>query len=621
MQLFSWTPSDLIRYKDGGIFRDSKNSPGRKPIYRQNSNAIETMVISIHGNNKNHVAQLVRYLKTAADEAFDYWLPGSSITRPAYLKTAAGSETVYRYAPIYKIEIAGLTDLHFGEYEGGLIVNGGAWTSGFAQVTLTIERGEWSDKIPEEYTNIVNAVNVTNGLFTPTNDISHIYRYDASSDTFSSNLIGASLPYDLFTNPSGTGDRLYIGSASQFTNLVFNLQTAGVGAELSTLFSSSGGLFSEMVYNGMSDGTAGFTLTGIKVITFNPAAFDWQLVTVNGVSRYWIVFVASFGTSWTTVPRQKTSDPTTVYGSSSATIGAIGGDLEALARATITGNSVGVSGRILLGLKEILDGDLFQGYINITTTQDNPDITATIVNEAFTTFGAIGDAPVGSGAIFSPDGAQAISELVNITLGTDTTPYFKGKYRFFLRTQVVDTNDVFNGMVNVSISGSVIYSKSFNLTNNSFGHIYVDLGILNIYDNNPNISSDSITFEIWAGADQTGTLYFYDLVLIPANLSIVDATAETLALGLSTGRYILIDSITSPKDDVLAGVFNSSNDRRMATVSAICNGKFTIPANKSLSLWLTALDTDAGSGSFDMGFLGIISIDVAKQYAFVRHNT
>lgn len=611
----------MIRYKDGGVFRDSKSSTGRKPVYRRNANAIETIVISIHGNNKNHVAQLVRYLKTAADEAFDYWLSDSSIVRPAYLKTAAGSETVYRYAPIYKIEITGLTDLHFGEYEGGLIVNGGAWTSGFVQVTLTVERGEWSNKIPGEYDSVLNSVSVSNSLTNGVNGITHAFRYDDSGASYSSNLIGAGLPYGLFTSPSGTNDVLFIGSDTPFTTLVFNIGTVGAGAGIGYRYSSgSGWPFPEIPEAGVIDNTSGFTLSGIRIVSLNPSEFAWATDTINGVNKYWIAFIINSG-SWSVIPTQQTSDPTDIYGASSATIGALSGDLEALARVTIAGNSATISGRILFGLKEILDGDLFQGYINITDVQDNADIVVTTVDENYTTIGVVGDAPAGTAVIFAPGSAQPLTEIANVSIGADTTPFFKGKFRFFLRAQAVNVGDSFDVTVNVTVSGTTIYSKSVNFTNSTFGHIYADLGILTIYDNNPSFSSDTIIFEIWSNANNAGTIYFYDFVLIPASLAIVDAVAEALALGLATNRYMLIDSIVSPRDDILAGVFNSSNDRRMATVSAVCNGKLSIPNNKSLALWLTAFDTSLGAGSFDIGFLADISIDVARQYAFVRHNT
>lgn len=619
-RLFSWIPTSLVNYKDGGVFRDSKSSPHRKPAYRVNASYVETMTISVHGNDANHVAQLIRALKTMADEAFDYWRADSSIANPAYLKSAAGLETVYRYAPIYKVDVAGLTDLHFDSYEGGLMVNGTAWSSGFTQIILTIERGEWSDKIPGTYSSLISATAVFNQLNAVGNTITHIYRWDASTDTFSSNLFGTTKPYALWPNPSEANDVLFIGASAPFSALFLDIGTVGVGGGIGQgYYISDGGSYpwSEMAEGSIVDGTASFSLSGPRSITIDLGQVTWIASTVNGVSRYWLALGIQNG-GWATIPTQANTDPTSAAGDASASISVIGGDMEALARATIIGASAGGSNRILFGTREIVPSDAFQGYLNISDNQDNADITCVRVDENDTTMGAIADHPAGTGIIFAPNSSLPLTHVADLTIGDATTPSYKGKFRWFIRTKAVNSGDSFNITVKAVVAGVTSFSKTVNVTNNGVAYVYADLGYLNLYDNNPNFSSDDITFEFWISADNAGTLYLYDLVFTPASLTIVDSQSE---VNLQANRYMLLDSIVSPRDDVLAGMFNVANDRRMGTVSAICNGKFTLPHNKSMQLWLTALDADGIVGTFDLDFSATIAIDVAKQYAFVRHDT
>lgn len=147
-QLISWkqvTPS----YKDGGIFVDSQISPGRRPVYRQDAPIVETVRFGLYATAQTTIAQNLEHLRTLSDESFDYWLPGSFITSPVYLKVSVRDEPDFRYAMLYKMEITSeLPDLYSSEFQSGINAEGANYAFGMQDISLTIERSAWLSHIP-----------------------------------------------------------------------------------------------------------------------------------------------------------------------------------------------------------------------------------------------------------------------------------------------------------------------------------------------------------------------------------------------------------------------------------------------------------------------------------------
>ena len=72
-------------------------------------------------------------------------------------------------------------------------------------------------------------------------NISHIFNYDASGGTYSSNLIGASLPYSLFPSSTAVGDAVYFGSqtltdSGPFNSVVLDIGTAAAATSFTILW-------------------------------------------------------------------------------------------------------------------------------------------------------------------------------------------------------------------------------------------------------------------------------------------------------------------------------------------------------------------------------------------------
>ena len=120
----------------------------------------------------------------------------------------------------------------------------------------------------------------------------YIYRYDASTDSFSSNLKYSST-YDYFDDNATVGDILYLGRSnvhSAFDGLVFYIGTAmsGTGITIVPEYYNGSDWVTVVDYK---DDTEQFTATGERIFQFDPTKqTGWSRVNVNGATEIWIRF-------------------------------------------------------------------------------------------------------------------------------------------------------------------------------------------------------------------------------------------------------------------------------------------------------------------------------------------
>lgn len=154
LKLISWKPT-LPGYKEGGLFADSKITPGRRPVHRQEANDIDTIKFGLYGASPDAVSTLLQNLLFECDRAFDYWLPDSTDLLPIYMQGTIGSETNTRYAWVYKAEITGeFPDLYHTEFQTGILVDGYVYACGISNLTLTIERSKFMSNAPGNSSNV-----------------------------------------------------------------------------------------------------------------------------------------------------------------------------------------------------------------------------------------------------------------------------------------------------------------------------------------------------------------------------------------------------------------------------------------------------------------------------------
>jgi len=117
--------------------------------------------------------------------------------------------------------------------------------------------------------------------------ITHIYVDDGGG--FGSNLVNASLPYDLLPSSPQVADALYIGSSDHindggpFSNIVFNLTDVSDVTILWEAWDATG----SWVEMATIDETESLSVTGEKILSIVTPA-NWEEKLVNGVTAYWI---------------------------------------------------------------------------------------------------------------------------------------------------------------------------------------------------------------------------------------------------------------------------------------------------------------------------------------------
>jgi len=91
-----------------------------------------------------------------------------------------------------------------------------------------------------------------------------------------------------FTLLTATTDYIYIGHNATFTGIRFKFGTKGANNTLKVEYSNSSGGYTQLTTNEntLSDGTSNHRRDG--AITFASAPSDWDLATVNLLSKYWI---------------------------------------------------------------------------------------------------------------------------------------------------------------------------------------------------------------------------------------------------------------------------------------------------------------------------------------------
>jgi hypothetical protein len=141
--------------------------------------------------------------------------------------------------------------------------------------------------------------------------ITHIYHYDASLTSFSSNLVGTSTPYALLPSTVQVGDYIAFGAAGAtildgggpFTNILFDISTAA-DITLNWKYMDKFGSLQDL---SVIDNTENFSVLGENIVQLTRDS-TWGDEFINSRRAWWIVAtVATVGS--TTPPQQDTFDP------------------------------------------------------------------------------------------------------------------------------------------------------------------------------------------------------------------------------------------------------------------------------------------------------------------------
>lgn len=138
-----WAPS-FAPYKS--VFADSAMADERRLVYQKKGSTIETISLHIRAQCQDDAIDLLRRIELILVEVRNYWTkPPSANIDPVYIKVKASNETNPRYA----ILLDGRVEGHGDPFAQPFFGTGGAVLS---DLSLLLERGQWSDEIPGQAT-------------------------------------------------------------------------------------------------------------------------------------------------------------------------------------------------------------------------------------------------------------------------------------------------------------------------------------------------------------------------------------------------------------------------------------------------------------------------------------
>jgi len=458
-----------------------------------------------------------------------------------------------------------------------------------------------------------NEVYVTNGFNTA--NLTHIFHYDDGTSTFSSNLLNAELPYDLFPDPLGVDDILYLGISDDndnpqgaFRSIVFDLEpfdsASWVEFVQTRMWTGSWAEPGYLQNNTASSLTYLFRESGVNSIHFQPHTL-WTTTTVNGVSGYWARYsVDTIHNAPATIAQQQNRPPYTVLNSwVDISYDQVLGDIKCIGRGKIqnqSGDNVFVtsssSNRLIIGSRTLLTDDKFTPYLNCTNTQNPPGITVVAGDD--TVLGTANTQTAnGEEAVFTSTDTNNATRIT-WTIDETVTQSYYGNFRVFLRAHhvTIPGPSVPYSKANIRIStgsGGVQFTGeqvSF-LTDNAWE--LLDLGTIRIPASTIFLSTekpDSVTLELQLQGS-TPVPYVidcYDLVLMPItewSIDIIDkANVENSILG--HGQYLEIDSTQQQRTTpVRSLVKNVLSDNISSIYQSLTNGRFGLQANKNQRLY------------------------------------
>lgn len=633
----------ISEWKNGGIYSDNPLTDGSVPIDRSYSNFEEKITVHITGTSQNNVITNLRSLFNLLDKSINYFT--ENLATPVYLSAKGDTETGARYAVIVGYKIDKLPDQFIGPFLNGGKQSGlSAYTSIYKSVELILQRGHWLDNVPgssdsisisNQYTyngttygqSASSSVPILLSSRRAEANITHVYRFDNSASSWSGNQVGT-LPFNLLPTSTTASDAVYIGIQSTltdsgpFSNVVFNVGTAAsgitgdweywTGVAWATIIGVDA---TRTTPSTTMSGQVPFTKTGVGFIEFRNPMGTGNLLTILGgsapnITGYWIRFRVTSVSSPVT-PTQQTNGlffanrPYIDINSAS-----IGGDIPTLSKLIINGKSGArdysssathyTASSIWLGVRKYSKGSLFTPYINIADEQNPSGITVSaysgVVNEPgstqYSSVGRVGSVTVTAG---TTNGSG-----IDIEFASTIANHFFGKFRVFLR-YVMATNVPYGDV----LSSMTVYTSECDLSQSDTKVLQyrttaiptvADFGLVNLIGSNQianstatDTSSFSIKFAITNNNASNVTIYFTDLILIPADESIIEIREllnDATGAGFDYSKNLEIDNLTYPEKSVRAITKNVSTNVINGIFRPINSKGLEIPTERCLLCFL-----------------------------------
>lgn len=395
--------------------------------------------------------------------------------------------------------------------------------------------------------------------------LTHIYTYDASLTTYSSNLVTAALPHNLMPAAPAPNDILYLGIESGgalatgwFDNVLFDIGTAAVGSYTITWEYWSGATWSTLTVTDNTIGTARtFDRYGVCSVHWTPPS-GWATTSINGTTAYWVRARISSFTSMTTVPQQANRN---IYTNivNWIDVPTIGGTIPALSRLQLEniGDKDGFGGsapnlyvsRYLLGARTVSRGENFESIINLSDRQAVAGVTISLSGA----IGTYASTTSSTGRAIRATAFTTASTLFTLQLDEALTSQYIGRFMLFFRVNMVNAGSgtTFSVLANYGSGGG---QKTYTLPQTAVVTVgfppLFPVGILTVGSGVVKASESynqlQLVFRAEAVAN-TVDMYLHEVIFIPIDEWIMDTgfSYASSVYGspayIEAGRYLDLD--------------------------------------------------------------------------------
>lgn len=429
--------------------------------------------------------------------------------------------------------------------------------------------------------------------------------YDASTAVYTPSIVSPQ-PQNLFPQPLGVGDRLFIGADYPFANLSFYLNPAGDGTVTYVYkYSTAGGIAAGSLSNVVERDFglySGFANTGQTSVVFTRPD-DWAKNSVMTwlPSKYWLVIEITGITGAPTAPPIQDDKPvySTTWPFWEIDETEVGGDIEALLRFLLiqietldgAGDSKGEYNHILLGSRSYDRGSDFMPYLNVQANNAGMAFAATA--PATTPDNSL--APCGKSLNITTVGALAEQIIGTWTLtGSSFTAQYKGRYRVFVRSLIttgtageigfrVQFIDSLGSPATVITQTDLYYTSTTVLP----GYELTDLGVLS-FNNRGGLPYTQLDISLCAMSSGAVEFDVLDLIIFPVDESNIESFVVgngkfDYQSGATTPGYQPFHDSTKPKEGPYSAVVDSNGDLIYPMVKRTL--KFTIPQRKRTRIY------------------------------------
>lgn len=445
--------------------------------------------------------------------------------------------------------------------------------------------------------------------------VTHLYRYDVSTAPYWTQLIGATLPYELLPSVPAVGDGFYIGVETglaidtwKFSNLIFDLVEGAYDLTLEWSYWNGAGWTAFGATN-FYDGTADLTVEGRTAISIDDSVISWGTGSLNGVTAYWVrAEVTAIGVD-PTPPTQQNQDPFfEIHPYIQYDGSLIDGTLPAFGRINLF--QLGATNlewdRVIMGVRSLSRGENFHAFINLSDYGEVPGITIDL-NATYAAYASSSYTTTGRKVNFQVTVGGDLNDwftVAQVNISNALVEEYFGVYRVFLRAGASGTSSSWKirGWVRYGSGGMKLYTPTSVFPAVTANNILIDLGqvqlpvvdqTLELIDRIPDEAQ--IGIDVAQLTNTNNALYLEDIILIPVDEWGGDfrnpgATAQIGAdfylTSLNQGDLLDVDSCTNPRSRISSFARKAQSRQVVGHWEPVANGPVTLPLGEQARLWI-----------------------------------